>query len=61
MNDMNERFQNSLHDDAEVISDLDDWVLKAGIMSTLVFDMDDCFRQVILDVSSFVQTQKQKE
>lgn len=61
MNDMNERFQNSLHDDAEVISDLDDWVLKAGIMSTLVFDMDDCFRQVILDVSSFIQTQKQKE
>lgn len=58
---MNERFQNSLHDDAEVISDLDDWVLKTGIMSTLVFDMDDCFRQVILDVSSFVQTQKQKE
>lgn len=56
MNNVNKRFLNSLHDDVDVISDIDDWVLKAGIMSTLVFDMDDCFRQIILDVSSFVQT-----
>lgn len=60
MNNVNKRFLNSLHDDVDVISDIDDWVLKAGIMSTLVFDMDDCFRQIILDVSSFVQTQDEE-